>query len=149
MNRWADTQDQKSVPANNDKRMSTRQLCPVKDAAEKSRRNVWEGKYLICLLILCFSFIFLFLSTTKLSLNCHFSFQISGTEAAWQGFYESKRVHYSVVAESLQHNGQKLARLLCSWNSPGKNPGVGTHSLLQGLNPGLWYSRQILYHLNH
>ena len=40
MNRWADTQDQKSVPYNNNKRMSTRQLCPVKDATEKSRRNM-------------------------------------------------------------------------------------------------------------
>ena len=35
------------------------------------------------------------------------------------------------------------ARLLCPWNSPGKNTGVGCHSLLQesfpiqGLNPGL------------
>ena len=24
-------------------------------------------------------------------------------------------------------------RLLCSWNSPGKNTGVGSHSLLQGI----------------
>jgi len=47
-----------------------------------------------------------------------------------------------------------LARLLCPWNSPGKNTGVGCHSLLQrifptqGLNPGLPHCRQILYHLN-
>ena len=26
-------------------------------------------------------------------------------------------------------------RLLCPWNSPGKNPGVGSHSLLQGIFP--------------
>ena len=25
------------------------------------------------------------------------------------------------------------ARLLCSWDSPGKNTGVGSHSLLQGI----------------
>ena len=25
------------------------------------------------------------------------------------------------------------ARLLCPWNSPGKNTGVGLHSLLQGI----------------
>ena len=25
------------------------------------------------------------------------------------------------------------ARLLCLWNSPGKNTGVGSHSLLQGI----------------
>ena len=46
-------------------------------------------------------------------------------------------------------------RLLCSWNSPGKNTGVGCHSLLQGifltqgLKPGLLYCRQILQHLSH
>ena len=47
------------------------------------------------------------------------------------------------------------ARLLCPWNSPGKNSGVGRHSLLQeiiptqGLNPGLLHCRQILYHMSH
>ena len=47
------------------------------------------------------------------------------------------------------------ARLLCPWDSPGKNTGVGNHSLLQeifptqGLNPGLSRCRQILYHLSH
>ena len=41
------------------------------------------------------------------------------------------------------------------WDSPGKNTGVGCHFLLQGifpiqgLNPGLPYCRQILYHLSH
>ena len=48
-----------------------------------------------------------------------------------------------------------LARLLCLWNSLGKNTGVGSHSLLQGifltqgLNSGLTHCRQILYHLSH
>ena len=43
------------------------------------------------------------------------------------------------------------ARLFCPWNSPGKNAGVACHSLLQGifliqgLNPGLLWCRQILY----
>ena len=44
----------------------------------------------------------------------------------------------------------------CSlWDSPGKNNGMGCHSLLQGifptqqLNPGLPNCRQILYHLSH
>ena len=42
-----------------------------------------------------------------------------------------------------------------SWNSPGKNTGGGSHSLLQGifptqeLKPGLLHCRQILCHLNH
>ena len=48
-----------------------------------------------------------------------------------------------------------VARLLCPWNSPGKNTGVGSHSLLQRifptqeLNPGLLHWRHILYHLSH
>ena len=47
------------------------------------------------------------------------------------------------------------ARLLCPWNFPGKNTGVGGHSLLQeifltqGLNLGLLHCRQILYCLSH
>ena len=47
------------------------------------------------------------------------------------------------------------ARLLCPWESPGKNTGVGGHFLLQGifptlgLNLGLPHYRQILYHLSH
>ena len=28
----------------------------------------------------------------------------------------------------------KTTRLLCTWNSPGKNTGVGSHSLLKGMN---------------
>ena len=47
------------------------------------------------------------------------------------------------------------ARLLCSWNSPSKNTGMGTHSLLQGIfltygsNQGVLHCRKILDHLNH
>ena len=45
--------------------------------------------------------------------------------------------------------------LLCPWNSPGQNTGVGSCSLLQGIfptqesNPGLPYCRWILYYLSH
>ena len=35
----------------------------------------------------------------------------------------------SVVSDSLQHRGLYPARLLCPWNSPGKNTGVGSHAL--------------------
>ena len=47
-----------------------------------------------------------------------------------------------------QPQGLQPARLLCPWNSPGKNTGVGCHSLLQGifltqgLNLGLPHWRQ-------
>ena len=47
------------------------------------------------------------------------------------------------------------ARIPCPLNSPGKNTGVGCHSLLQGIfptqgsNPSLLHCRQILYHLSY
>ena len=43
----------------------------------------------------------------------------------------------------------------CPWNSPGKNTGVSSHSLLQGIflaqgsNPGLLHCRWTLHSLNH
>ena len=46
-------------------------------------------------------------------------------------------------------------RLYSPWNSPAKNTGVGSLSLLQGIfptqgsNPGLQHCRQILYQLSH
>ena len=40
---------------------------------------------------------------------------------------------YSVVSESLRTYRLYPARLLCPWNSPGKNTGVGCHALLQGI----------------
>ena len=47
------------------------------------------------------------------------------------------------------------ASLPCQWNFPGKNTGVGCHSLLQGIfltqgpNPGLLHYRQIFHCLSH
>ena len=51
--------------------------------------------------------------------------------------------------------GMQPTRLLRPWNFPGKRTGAGCHFLLQGiiptqgLNPGLPYCRQMLYHLSH
>ena len=48
-----------------------------------------------------------------------------------------------------------LIRLLCPWNSPGQNTGVGCHAFFQGIflnhgsNPGLSHCGQILNHLSH
>ena len=59
-------------------------------------------------------------------------------------------VNPSVVSDSL-----RPARLLCPWDSPGENTGVGCHFLLQGIfptqgsNPGLPHCRHVLYHLSH
>ena len=47
------------------------------------------------------------------------------------------------------------ARLLCAWNSPGKNTGVGCYFLFQGIFPTKdqthisWIGRQILYYSFH
>ena len=52
-------------------------------------------------------------------------------------------------------HGLKPTRLLCPWNPPAKNDGVGIHSLLQEffltqrLNLGLLHCRQIVYCLSH
>ena len=65
----------------------------------------------------------------------------------------------SVLSNSLQPYGQQPTRFLCPWESPGKNAGEGSHSLLQGIFPtqgsslGLLYisciGRQVLYHQHH
>ena len=50
---------------------------------------------------------------------------------------------------------ERVTRLFCLWDFPGKNTGAGCHSLLQGifptqrLNPGLLHYGWILYHLSH
>ena len=66
----------------------------------------------------------------------------------------SESVSLSVMSDFLWPHGLYPARLFCPWNSPGKNTGVGSHSLLQGIfltwesNPGLQHCRQILYRLS-
>ena len=44
-----------------------------------------------------------------------------------------KCLSFSVVSDSLQPHGLEPTRLLCLWNSPGLNNGVGCHALLQRL----------------
>ena len=59
------------------------------------------------------------------------------------------------VSHLIMSNSLQPPRLLCPWDSPGKNTGVGCHFLLQGifptqiLNPSLLYCRQILHWLSH
>ena len=61
----------------------------------------------------------------------------------------------SAMSDSLQPCGLLPTRLLCPWDSPGKNTRVGCHSILQGIFPtqgsnlGLPHCRQILYYLSH
>ena len=62
---------------------------------------------------------------------------------------------HSVVSDSVRPRGLQPSRLLCPWDSPGKNTGVDCHAFLQGIfptlgsNPGLLHCRQVLYHLSH
>ena len=62
-------------------------------------------------------------------------------------------VSHSVMSDSLWP--QRLQSTRNPWNSPGKNTGVGRHSLLHGIFPtqdsdlGLLHCRWILYHLSH
>ena len=39
----------------------------------------------------------------------------------------------SVMSDSLHPHGLQFTRLLCPWNFPGRNTGVGCHCLLQGI----------------
>ena len=61
----------------------------------------------------------------------------------------------SVEPDCLQPHGLQPTRLFCPWDFPGKDTGVGSHFLLQGifltqgLNPGLLHCRQILYRLSY
>ena len=64
-------------------------------------------------------------------------------------------VSRSVMPNSLRLQGQQTARLLCPWDFPGKNTGVGCHSFLQGIFPthgsnlGLLHCGHTLYCQSH
>ena len=67
-------------------------------------------------------------------------------------------VQWQLLAQSCLTLGPhrlQPARLLCSWNSPGKNTGVGLHSLPQGIfptqgsNSGLLHCRRSPYRLSN
>ena len=58
---------------------------------------------------------------------------------------ERESVSRSVLSDSVTC-GLQPARLLCPWNSPGKNTGVGCHSLLQSDSGGFSPLVLFLYH---
>ena len=74
-----------------------------------------------------------------------------------------QRVHHlrqvvvsrSAMSNPLRPHGLQPTRLLCPWDSPGKNTGMGCHACLQGIfstqesEPGLLHYRQTLYCLSH
>ena len=59
------------------------------------------------------------------------------------------------MSDSVRSHRRQPTRLLCPWDSPSENTGVGCHFLLQGifptqgLNLGLLHCRQMLCHLSH
>ena len=82
---------------------------------------------------------------------------LTSTHNYWKN-YSCDSLSLSLVPQScpiLWPHGLQPARLLCPWDSPGKNTGVGCHFILQGtfltqvLNLGLLHCRQILYQLSY
>ena len=72
--------------------------------------------------------------------------QLSWSEVKWS---------CSVVSNSLWPHELGPTRILCPWDFPGKNTGVGFHFLLHGIFPtqgsnlSFPHCRQMLYHLSH
>ena len=77
--------------------------------------------------------------------------ELPGKPGVWLpgSFIDPESVRCSVVSNSLRPHELWPSRLLCPWDFPGKNTGVGCHFLLQGifltqgLNSGLLHCRQI------
>ena len=102
----------------------------------------------------------LFPTLESIKFTLHICVYISALQLAlFCIIYEKGKSHLcvscSVMSNSLQPHGLQPARLLCSWDAPGKNTGVGCHALLQGIfpaqgsNSGLPHCRQIINHLSH
>ena len=59
------------------------------------------------------------------------------------------------MSDCQRPHGLQPTKLLHPWDFPGKNTGVGSHSLLQGIflthgsNLDVLHCRQILYHMSH
>ena len=72
-------------------------------------------------------------------------------------WYWNDQIHEKCesVSRLVVYDPMDSVRLLCRWDSPGNNTGLGCPSLLQGIFPtqvsnlGLLHCRQILYHLSH
>ena len=74
---------------------------------------------------------------------------------SWMGRSPGEGKGYLLQYSGLENpHGQRSLVGYSSWVSPGRNTGVGSPSLLQGifptegLHPGLLHCRQILYHLS-
>ena len=88
------------------------------------------------------------------SRTLHGTIQVSSIKHIHIAVRPSCMLMCSVVSNSLRPHILQPTRLFCPQDSPGKNTGVGCHSLFQrifptqGLNPGLLHCRWILYQLS-
>ena len=62
-------------------------------------------------------------------------FQSLTRAASYLQHTEKMKVLVTQSCPTLQPHGLQPTRFLCLWNSPGKNTGVGSHALLQGIFP--------------
>ena len=63
-------------------------------------------------------------------------------------YARARVLSHSVMSDSLRPHGLQPPRLLCPWDSPGKNPGVGCHFLLQGIFPIQGLNPRLLHSLH-
>ena len=71
-----------------------------------------------------------------------------GVTKSWTRLKWLSMCMWAHVSDSFQLYGLQPTRLLCPWDSPGKNTGVGCHALLQGIFPTQG-SNSGLLHLLH
>ena len=89
-----------------------------------------------------------------MGVGCTWEISVPSAQFCFQPETEVKG-KFAQSCQTLHPHGLQPARLLCPWNSPSKNTGVNSCSILQGIfptqvsNPGLLHCRQILYHLSH
>ena len=86
--------------------------------------------------IILLSSSFFFLSSSyKTSFAQQISFSLYCYHIVVKCIWHACVLSHSVISDSLQLYGLQPTRLLCPWDSPGKNTEVGCHTLLQGIFP--------------
>ena len=86
----------------------------------------------ICLHVVCS--LYISTSASLCTSGSKFPLFYKDTRSYWSRAYLCSCV-CSGVSNSSQTHGLELTRLLCPWDSPGKNTGAGCHFLLQGIFP--------------